>query len=225
MNADKLSRDDDPTASYPAVNAPAAPLSAAASGDRCGNCHAPLAPDQRYCVSCGERRGRARFAPSAFSGSDVAEPASVPPAESRRPRASSGTVLIAFVATLLVAIGLGVLIGHDSNANHGTAAASRPTYKISVYGGGSGAPGTAGSSSTGSGSATKAGKSSGKAVKTKPITAAAAQKVAAKGAAAANKTLGTSKSNLPPATVKQGGACAKGAGCQGGKFTGKFFGP
>jgi hypothetical protein len=228
MSADKLSRDDDPTASYPTVagNAPAAPINTAGSSERCGNCHAPLAADQRYCISCGERRGRARFAPSAFSGAAGTESAVAPPAEPRRPRTASGTILVAFVATLLVAVGLGVLIGHDSSS-HGTASAGRPTYKINVYGGGSGAAtaGTAGSSSSSnSGSSTKSGKTGGKAVKSKPVSKAAAQKVAAKGAVAASKTLGTSKSNLPPATVKQGGACAKGAGCHGGKFTGNFFG-
>src|ERR1700743_3780334 len=32
-----------------------------ASPDRCGECGAEMAVDQRYCVECGNRRGPARF--------------------------------------------------------------------------------------------------------------------------------------------------------------------
>src|SRR6201992_4065048 len=41
--------------------APTESLVAGTMGDRCVNCGAPLADDQRYCVVCGERRGAARF--------------------------------------------------------------------------------------------------------------------------------------------------------------------
>ena len=41
-------------------------LGAAAGSDRCAACGAHLANDQRYCLECGERRGQARFtAPAA----------------------------------------------------------------------------------------------------------------------------------------------------------------
>ena len=33
----------------------------AAGGDQCPNCGASMAPDQRYCLECGHRRGDPRL--------------------------------------------------------------------------------------------------------------------------------------------------------------------
>lgn len=181
-------------------------------GDRCANCQAPLASDQRYCVNCGERRGRSRFAADSFH--QAPPPAPPPVAPPRRPRASSGATLVAGVATLLVALGVGVLIGHDSgNSTPKTVAASAPQI-ITVGGGGGSGSGSASSSQS------KGKKSKSKPAKVVHVT----KKVAAKATAAATKVLGGSKA-LAPATVQPGGACSNGqAGCQNGKFTGNFFG-
>lgn len=32
-------------------------------GNRCGNCHAKLNPDEKYCSICGTERGKGEFAP------------------------------------------------------------------------------------------------------------------------------------------------------------------
>ncbi|HZE06275.1 MAG TPA: hypothetical protein VE127_13680, partial [Solirubrobacteraceae bacterium] len=83
-------------------------------GNGCANCGVPLASDQRYCVQCGERRGKSRFA---VTGADrtTSPPAPAPVAvvapDPPRRRAPYGATLIAGVATLLLALGVGVEIG------------------------------------------------------------------------------------------------------------------
>lgn len=225
MSTEELPREDDPTATYPTLpdTMPTVPIATAvSSGDRCNNCHAPLAPDQRYCVNCGERRGRARFSAATLDGpgptAGAADAQAAP--EPRGPRFGSSATLVAFVATLLVAVGLGVLIGHDSanTAPRTTPVASQPN--IIVNGGGS--AGT-GASSSGT-SATSGTSSHSKTPKASKAAAKTSAKVVAKASSAAGKVLGGGASKLAPSTVKQGGACTSGAGCQGGKFTGNFFG-
>ncbi|MEA2218031.1 MAG: hypothetical protein QOJ35_657 [Solirubrobacteraceae bacterium] len=95
--------------STPAVDRPQAPGQAF---EQCAACGAPLAHDQRYCLHCGElRAGARRPMPAALRGPidapaarvvDVAAPARVGP--------SLGAVLAGF-ACLLLAMGIGVLIG------------------------------------------------------------------------------------------------------------------
>ncbi len=187
----------------------------APGGETCTNCDARLASDQRYCVNCGERRGRPRF-----SFDDVSRPAaeaSVAPAgTARRHRAvSSGTTLVAGVATLLLALGVGVLIGHDTAGGSGSTgtprvAASQSPINIHVGGAGSGASGSSGTSKShhhGTSSSAKAQVS---------------KKVVVKANAAAQKVTGGS-AKLAPATVTTG-AKGSGAGYQNGHFTGNFFG-
>src|SRR5579875_344165 len=41
------------------------------SGDRCAECGSALAIDQRYCVECGTRRGRPRFAIASAGAQDA----------------------------------------------------------------------------------------------------------------------------------------------------------
>jgi hypothetical protein len=182
-------------------------LLTAAVGDRCTNCQAPFASDQHYCVNCGERRGKARFALAAMANPAPA-PAAAPARAPRRPRASAGFTLIAGVGTLLLAMGVGVLIGRNGNTST-QRASTPPVQVVSVNGGGTAAP--AQSSST---AAPKAQK--GRVIHISKKTTAAA-------AAAASKVLGASAKNLPPPTVTVGQA-GHGAGYQGGHFTGNFFG-
>lgn len=189
---------------------------AVASGDRCSACGAPLAHDQRYCVECGERRGQSRL-PVA-----QAVPAAAPRRTRERPaqrplRVSSGTTLVAGVGVLLLAIGLGVLIGRVGNNTTTTKASAAPPQVITVQGGAAaaGTPTTTSPTTAATGTKAKA-KAAAAAAKTPPP---AVQKKATQ---AASKVLGSS-AHLAPSTVHQGQSCS-GAGCQGGKFTGNFFG-
>ncbi|MGZ4172406.1 MAG: hypothetical protein ACXVRN_13675 [Solirubrobacteraceae bacterium] len=210
----------------PFTEEPTRPLSVAGGGDHCVNCGAVLASDQRYCVTCGERRGKPRFSLAAPHDAVVEQTtvraASVP----RRPRTSAGFNLIAGVATLLLAMGVGVLIGHsNSSANNGHAT-STPAITINGGGGSSSTPAKAsgaaatGSGSTGGSNAAK-GKHGGSA---KAAKGAPPKVVIQKAAAAASKVTGGSAKVAAP-TATAGSSCASGtAGCQNGKLTGNFFG-
>ena len=200
-------------------DAPTTELLAGAVGDRCANCEAPLASDQRYCLNCGERRGKARFTFALLAAGAVPgelQPPALPP---RRSRFSGGTTLVAGVATLLLAMGVGVLIGHDSNTT--TTRASSPIVINPGAGTGAGSAATSGIGGTASTAGTARSRH-GKAVKspkvhlTPKVTQAANQ--------AASKVLGSSGNLTPNVTQQQGSSCSGGAGCQGGKFTGNFFG-
>jgi hypothetical protein len=107
----------------------------------CASCGAPLAADQRYCLECGERRGAIGSALHAPPSTETAQqPASAPPPPSppqlapsapAAPRSSSVPALIAGVGVLLIAMGVGVLIGRSGNLKQ--AAASAP-YVVTVAG-------------------------------------------------------------------------------------------
>jgi hypothetical protein len=207
---------------------PTRQLSVAGSSDHCVNCGAPLASDQRYCVNCGERRGKPRFALAPPGEADVKEVATSRPASPpRRPRTSAGFNLIAGVATLLLAMGVGVLIGHSSSGSATTKAAATPAITINGGGAANGSAGTAaaaGAAASGAGATARAAKSkhhgSAKTAKTKAPPKVVIQKAAA---AASKVTGGSAKTAAPTAT--QGSACTNGtAGCQNGKLTGSFFG-
>lgn len=202
----------------PTRELPTAPTGAA--GDRCAACGAPMVHDQRYCVECGERRGQSRF--------PVAQPVSevVSSRRTRRrtapraPRVSSGTTLVAGVGVLLLAIGLGVLIGRIGNKTTTTQAAATGPSVITVQGGS--AAGTPTSTTTAAKLSKKSKSKLKAAAKASAPPSAAVQKKATQAAA---KVLGNSK-NLPPPTATVGQKC-KGSqsGCSGGKFSGNFFGP
>jgi hypothetical protein len=122
---------------------------------------------------------------------------------------SANSSLIAGIATLLLAMGVGVLIGRSGD--HSSKSSNAPVQVVTVPAGGAAgtaATGTAGSTATQGSSTTSKSKKSNGAKKT------ASQQTAAK-----------AHVKLPPPVVKVGSKCTKGAkGCQGGKFTGSFFG-
>ncbi|MGO9754798.1 MAG: hypothetical protein ACLP8S_09905 [Solirubrobacteraceae bacterium] len=208
------------------------------TSDTCSRCGAGMAPDQRYCVDCGERRGKPRFTAAA------ATPATreAPKRARRRPHrmnASAGATLIAGVATLLLALGVGVLIGRSdapapsasksivvsvpgsapatSGAASTAAASSATTAARSTPSGATGSP-----NSPRSAKGAKRSKASAKAapVSATKATSAAAQQNAARQAA---KTLGNS--NIGNPTSQVGSACSAGTpGCQNGKQTPSLFG-
>jgi hypothetical protein len=184
-----------------------------AFGDRCSSCGSPLASDQRYCIECGQRRGRPRF-----SVGNQTAPASPSKRERRRmprPSGSSGTVLVAGIATLLLAMGVGFEIGHGSKPTTTKTEAAAAPEVITVGGGGS--AGTATTASSANHKSSKKNKHAKAPKQTKVVVQKAND--------AAAKQLGTSTKNLDSnPTVHQGQSCTGGAGCQGGKFTGNFFG-
>jgi hypothetical protein len=108
-----------------------------ASPDRCTECGAEMALDQRYCVECGNRRGPARFSLSRSSRTSVA----VVPQAPRGSTRPAGMLLAATgIVIALLGLGVGVLIGHDGKAK---------TVKVLVSGAAS------------SGSASKTGSATG----------------------------------------------------------------
>jgi hypothetical protein len=130
---------------------------------------------------------------------------------------SYAATLVAGVATLLIAMGVGVLIGHDSNTS--TPAHTPAAQIITVNGGGA-----AGGVATGAASNRTAATHRKKA-KVKPTVVHVTAKTAKAATAAASKVLGSSASKNLSRNVQQqvGGSCSGGAGCQNGKFTGNFF--
>lgn len=179
-----------------------------------------MSTDQRYCLECGQRRGDPRlpFMDAVVLMEAVKSPkqAPAPPSKKKaRTGISPNTALIAGVATLLLALGVGVLIGRSGNH----AVADTTPAPIVIHDGGGEETSTAstkGETSTGGGAATKA--------KTKKQKAAALKEAEAHPAAEeVLKPAGDIK--LPPAKVKPGGKCEAGAaGCENGEFTGNFFG-
>jgi hypothetical protein len=180
-----------------------APLMAASS-ERCPNCGAGMAPDQRYCIQCGERRSGGGLR-DALPRAQTPAVAAAPP---RRIRMSANSSFIAGIATLLIAMGVGVLIGRTGD--HASKSSGTTPYQVVIPGGA--AAGATGAASTAPTSGTTSKKS-------------AAKKTKSAKSGGASKTPSTTKVKLPPPVVKVGGACPKGAkGCQDGKFTGGFFG-
>jgi hypothetical protein len=181
--------------------APVRPSLITSIHEQCAACGAAMAPDQRYCVECGQRRGPARV--PTLDGFAVRSPQGDSPRRpSRRPRLSPNSTLIAGVGTLLLALGVGVLIGRSGN---NSSAKAPPAQIVTIAGGG----GTAGTAATAelpqqsASSVSKGAKSSGAA-------GASAPKAPAKSA---------------PLKALKVGSPGKGRGYQGGHFTGNFFGP
>jgi hypothetical protein len=133
------------------------------------------------------------------------------PSKTKKRRLTPNAALIAGVGTLLLALGLGVLIGRSG----GETSAPQQAAPIVIKGGGEEAGTTAKSEPTiGGGSTTKAKKN-----------ANAAPKEAAE--TPSEEVLKPTKGvKLPPPTAQVGEKCEKGqAGCNSkGKFDGSFFG-
>jgi hypothetical protein len=206
----------------PTTETPTTELVTGVVGDRCPNCQSPLAPDQRYCVNCGERRGRARFSQETLAAqtAPAAAAAAVPPRQPHR-RLSSAATLVAGVATLLIALGVGVLIGHDSN----TSTPARSAQVITVNGGGASTTASNTGSTGAAATHTTAATGHHKAIHAKPTVVHVTQKTIKAANAAAGKVLGGGASKNLSQNLQQsvGGSCSGGAGCQNGKFTGNFF--
>ena len=122
------------------------------------------------------------------------------------------------LATLLIAMGVGVLIGRTGHDNSAPAAARQPVQVVTVAGAGAGTAAATDTSATAAKAATAK-----KAAKHHKAKASSHSHIS--GASDVQKTAAANGVKLPPPVVKVGGKCPQGAkGCSGGKFTGQFFG-
>lgn len=202
----------------------------AGSGDNCPNCGGSLVPDQRYCLACGHRRGDPRLPfmdAVVFMESSQrppqAQPAEAAPPPDRRPILSANASLVAGVATLVLAIGVGVLIGRSGDS--GSTNAASPTPQIIRVGGGGGEAETSARPKAGKGEKNAAGSG-----KTSPATKKKAKKKLETGNSGATKAVEEVYEPAPgvkiaPPEQELGGECDPGvAGCgKNGKFEGDFF--
>lgn len=151
----------------------APPTLFAGEGEPCTSCGAPLAADQRYCLTCGHRRAAARLpfleilrgeethlmplpgvvtAPAVGPSSPVG--GAVPPVadDTLLGRARANTGLIAGVGVLLLAMLIGVLVGSGLGHDSGSALADQKPVVVSV-GAGAAAPAAAAATPTDTGAA------------------------------------------------------------------------
>jgi hypothetical protein len=146
------------------------------------------------------------------------EAAPPPPPRERRPRMSANASLIAGIGTLVLAIGVGVLIGRTGEQGSPTAAATPQVITVPA---GSGTAPEAGEEK--GGTAKKGGGGSGKSKSAATAKAETGDSGTTKATEEVFKP--TSGVKLPPPKVQPGGSCESGsAGCENGKFSGNFFG-
>ena len=206
----------------------------AGSGDNCPDCGASLAPDQRYCLACGHRRGDPRlpfmdavvFMESAKRPVPADAPVAAASPPERRPFMSANASLVAGVATLILAIGVGVLIGRSGDSGSSNAAAPAPQVITVGEGNGGGGAATAqasGAKEAGSAKSTAAGKP-------KSATKKKAKKKLSTGSSGTTKAVEevyepAAGVKIAPPEQKLGGECDPGVeGCsKDGKFEGTFF--
>ncbi|HEX4106679.1 MAG TPA: hypothetical protein VHX88_01005 [Solirubrobacteraceae bacterium] len=209
----------------PVEDRPVGPSLSAAGGDLCRACGASLASDQRYCVTCGERRGTSRFGTDELMSAGAPSPPVSPEPPPRR--GSSGATVLAGLATLVLALGVGVEIGHvatKSNAGPDQRATAQPVTVV-VPGGEGATTAATTTPATVATSAPPPKAASAKATARVASKTTPTVKAAASAKKAASSVLGTSGAGQQNNTVTTGQSCASGSsGCQGGKFTGSFFG-
>lgn len=205
-------------------------------GDACPTCGAKMALDQRYCLGCGNRRGDPRlpfmdavvFMEAGKQPQGEAAAAATPPPPAQKSGISPGTTLIAGIATLILAVGVGVLIGRSGDDSETQVASPKPTV-IQVGGNSGGGEAEAASESTGAKSdagkgASKSNGGDAKKAKKAPPEKEVDSSGTSKAAAEVLKPAGDVK--LPPPTTQVGEKCEKGTeGCsESGEFNGNFFG-
>jgi hypothetical protein len=221
-------------------------MAAFGTHDNCPNCGARMAADQRYCLNCGHRRGEPRLpfmdavsfmdsmnAPRGGGGTPPPPPPPTASGGDGSNRWNANAALIAGVATLVLAIGVGFLIGRSGHGDS-TQAATPQVIKVEGGGGGGGATETetgveeTGSESTAGSSGAKSGaESSGKPKKQKKTSEVKEGSTEEK-ELIKEKTEETLHAEGPLAEtgVQPGESCEKGTpGCSsGGEFNGNFFG-
>jgi hypothetical protein len=190
-----------------------------------------MAADQRYCLDCGLRRGDPRlpFMDAVVFMDAVRQPrqaaiqeAPPPPPKETRSSISANASLIAGVGTLLLALGIGVLIGKTGEGSSGGGGAP------SVIRVGDGAETASTGSSASEAGGDKAKKGAASPTEGKAAKAQAKKKLAADSSGTTKATAEVLKPvngvKFAPPTVQKGGSCEEGtAGCENGKFEGNFF--
>jgi hypothetical protein len=124
----------------------------------CGGCGAPLAGDQRYCLECGERRvpmsSVLAGGPPTRSPAGASDRPPTPPGPPQSPRQgpletawqrNPALTVIAGIGVLLLAMGVGVLIGRSGSS--GQKAAAPEVVTVAGAGTGAGAGGGSGAAS------------------------------------------------------------------------------
>jgi hypothetical protein len=106
------------------------------AAETCASCGAQLADDQRYCLNCGARRGDARVPFMEILGGRATAPVAGSPggAAADPARSQRNLTIVASIGCLLLALGVGVLIGHGGRDKASSQAA--PAQVIKVQGGG-----------------------------------------------------------------------------------------
>ncbi len=159
-----------PSSTDPASIASLAPREATA-GAVCASCDAPLAPDQRYCLACGQPASPVRLAfldvlqgeyqPGAAASYGSGVPGAPPPLAHYAPppqpdgllgalRRYSG--LFALTGVLLAALLIGLLVGHWITGGNGAAAAGKQVIEVKGLDGAPLAPTATNGAASGSGS-------------------------------------------------------------------------
>lgn len=147
------------------VNAP----TLAPAGEPCASCGSPLAADQRYCLSCGARRAQARLPFRDVLGAGAAPLGAVHEREVIGSTAAGAAVaddrlrtnltVLGALACLLLALGIGVLLGRSGDSERQAAAPPAQVVRIDGAAAASADPAAAADgAATGSG-ATKGAKS------------------------------------------------------------------
>ena len=159
-----------------------------AQGEPCTSCGAPLAGDQRYCLECGARRTQARVPFRdilASGGAPPAAPAVAAAPAQEGPPARGGLTFLAGLLCLILALGVGVLIG---NSGDDKTAATPPPAQVITVGGAAAAPAATAPATTSTpaastpssgagGSSAKSSKGSGSSAKSSKGSAADNKKV------------------------------------------------
>lgn len=209
-------------------------LAATSSGDTCPSCGKPLAADQRYCLECGHRRGDPRlpFMDAVVFMEAINKPqtpAAAAPSGGGKPRGlSANSALIAGIATLVLAIGVGVLIGRSGDSGGSNAANTPPVIRVEGNGSAGGGEETTPSEAGGGNKegSKKSGSKEGKANNATAKKAESKLQTGSSGQTKATEEVLEPKVPQAKAGAEVGESCKQGtAGCSdNGKFEGEFFG-
>jgi hypothetical protein len=157
----------------------------------CRTCGSPLAEDQRYCLQCGDRRAEARlpFLDILARQVPAAEVTETTVTRRRGPAwlndMSPTSTFVAGVACLLLALGVGVLIGGWGNGGN---AGAGPPQVISV-GGAAAAPAAAAPASSAAPASTTAPATTTTASKSRKKSSASGSASSSSGSKATNSTV------------------------------------
>ena len=89
------------------------PLAGAGRYEPCEECGAPLDPQQRYCVSCGARRGNGANPSSRYFAAMSKRAHRPPPRAPVKAASGSRAAAVGFFALLPIAVAIGVVVGRS----------------------------------------------------------------------------------------------------------------